>query len=54
MCLERVSFGAPHQVVEHVWDQLEGGVVVNISRRVVALASFNGDFQSCVLSTSLC
>ncbi|KAJ1264162.1 hypothetical protein BS78_09G241800, partial [Paspalum vaginatum] len=39
-------FGAPHQVLERVWDRLEGGVVANISRRVVALASFNGDVRS--------
>ncbi|TKV98821.1 hypothetical protein SEVIR_8G000500v4 [Setaria viridis] len=40
-------FGAPHQqVLERVWDELEGGVVANISRRVVALASFNGYVRS--------
>nr|XP_034602582.1 uncharacterized protein LOC117863098 isoform X2 [Setaria viridis] len=39
-------FGAPHQILERVWDQLEGGVVANISRRVVALASFNGYVRS--------
>lgn len=38
-------FGAPPNVLHCVWDQLEGGVVTNISRRVVALASFDGDVR---------
>ncbi|CAN6243999.1 unnamed protein product [Urochloa humidicola] len=34
--------GAPHQSSERVWEQLQKGVVANISRRVVSLASFDG------------
>jgi hypothetical protein len=39
---------------ERVWNQLPKDVVTDVSRRVVSLASFNGDFSSCVLLTFLC
>jgi len=39
---------------ECVWNQLPKEVVTDVSRRVVSLASFNGDFSSWVLLTFLC
>lgn len=37
-----------------VWYQLPKEVATNISRRVVSLASFNGDFDSNMFITFLC
>jgi len=47
-------FGAPpNYYLERVWEKLRKEVVTNISRRVVSLASFNGDYSRSFACTGL-
>jgi hypothetical protein len=35
---------------ENAWRRLDKKIIATISRRVVSLVSFNGDFNSCVVT----